>query len=133
MLQYGLMAPAMFAMPGFTSLKNQPTAVPVDNLAPGLPTWESKTGKEGAREFFNSIKDLDPDEKVRSFREFNRARRGKLKSREELLSSRRPKRSRSDERMAMTMDRKENKEKDESLANNMAFSSGSKSSRLTLE
>jgi hypothetical protein len=125
--------PANITIPGFTSLKNLPTAAPMDNLAPGLPTWESRTGKEGAREFLNSIKDLDPDEKVRSFREFNRARRSKLKSREELLSSRRPKRSGSDERMAMTMDRKENKEKDESLANNMAFSSSSKSSRLTLE
>jgi hypothetical protein len=125
--------PANISMPGFTPLKNQPTAAPVDNLAPGLPTWESKTGKEGAGEFFNSIKDLDPDEKVRSFREFNRARRNNLKSREDLVSSRRPSRSRSDERMAMTMDRKESKEKDESLANNMAFSSGSKSSRLTLE
>lgn len=125
--------PANIALPGFTSLKNPPAAASMDNLAPGLPTWESKTGKEDAREFLNSIKDLDPDEKMRTFREFNRVRRSKLKSREELLSSRRPKRSGSDERMAMTMDRKENKEKDESLANNMVFSSGSKSSRLKLE
>lgn len=128
------MQPANIAVTGLTPLKNQPTPTAlVDNLAPDLATLESKTGKQGAKEFLNSIKDLDPDEKVRSFQEFNRVRRSKLKSREELLSSRQPKRSRSDERMAMTMDRKENKEKDEPLANDMAFTSTSRSSRLTLE
>lgn len=134
-----------------TPLKNKPTPqtetpnMQPPNMAPAAPVWESKTGKEGAREFFNSIKDLEPDEKVRSFQEFNRARRSNLKNRDELLSSRRP--SRSDELMAVNMDKEKNKEnetdnmmefslenkKSESRANNMAFSSNSKSSRLTLE
>jgi hypothetical protein len=131
------MQPANIAVTGLTPLKNQPTpAIPVDNLAPAL---ESKTGKQGAREFLNSIKDLDPDEKVRSFQEFNRVRRSKLKSREELLSSRRPsgacKRA---EALSIDLDnvdregKKENK-KGEPLTNDMAFSSNSRSSRLTLE
>jgi hypothetical protein len=55
-------------------------------------TFEPQPGKEkqAARDFFNQIKDLSPEDKVRSFREFNLARRHNLKNRDELLSSRKP-------------------------------------------
>lgn len=134
--------PATIGMDGLAPLKYQPgPAVSVDDLAPAPPTWESIPPKEKAREFFSAIKDLDPDEKVRSFREFNRARRSNLKNRDELLSPRRPSKHEPDERMAMgmamdmDMDREEDKQKKkaEAFCSGMVFTSHSKSSGLALE
>ncbi|MCP5051991.1 MAG: hypothetical protein GY940_32785 [bacterium] len=114
------MPPAGIAMDGLAPLKNQPTPESIDvtvspgnELVPDSPSWEAPTGKESAGEFFNAIKDLDPDEKVRSFREFNQVRRGNLQTREDVLSSRSRRPSRFDERMSMDMEG--NKEKDNSM------------------
>lgn len=81
--------PKSVQSPRLPRFQNLPSVPPVP--APfGFTPTQGKNGKEAAREFYNRIKDLSTPDKVRGLREFNLARRSNLKTRDQLLSSRKP-------------------------------------------
>ena len=98
---------------GLAGLRNEQTSEePENSLILESLVSDNSPRQEFDHDFFKSLKDLDSDEQIQSLKRFNQVRRARLKSREDVLNSRRPTLS-SRRNEPLSMESKKSKDQDQ--------------------